>query len=143
MKQAVRPLVRLLEEDYSTVIQSYQSAKTEWVTVSAVGLGVLAAVAVFFCWNPVGWAAVGAYGLGGTVGGVAGRVAGSVAHSEWGAEGREAVGKKDRVRERKVSLPYAFPRLDALFESPCAESHTLVSTHMSPYQSFVSQERKN
>jgi hypothetical protein len=101
LKQAVQPLIRQLETNYSTVIKSYRMNKLPWI----VATGAIAAVAIFCFWNPAGWAAAGAYGAGGVVGGAAG----SVGHSKWDAEGGKAFGKKDRVRECKVSSQFMCP----------------------------------
>lgn len=103
LKQAVQPLVRVLETDYSTAIKSYQNDSLNW----SVATGAIAAVAILFWWNPAGWAV-----LGGAVGGAAaGGAAGCIAHSQLDAKRGEAFGKKDRVRECKVSFPLMFPAL--------------------------------
>ncbi|GKU08292.1 hypothetical protein FLAG1_09622 [Fusarium langsethiae] len=95
LKQAVKPLIRQLETNYSTVIRSYEKNKLRWIGAT----GAIAAVAIFCFWNPVGWTAV-AY----IVGGVGGGAAGSVGHSKWDAEGEKALGKKDRVREFTLAI---------------------------------------
>ena len=131
LKQEVRPLVRLLEENYSTAIESYKSDRTKWATVGAVSTCALAAVVIFCWWNPAGWAAVGAYGLGGATGGVLGGSVGVGAHSSWDRERGKAFGKKDRVREYKVSLPFNFPIL-----KPYVNHHVTKLHHLYQYESI-------
>lgn len=111
LKQEIRPLIRLLEENYSALVEGYKSDRTKCATTGAIRVCVFAAVAIFWWWNPAGWVAVGAYGLGGAAGGVGGGVAGAGAHKVWDIERGKAFGKKDRVRECKISLPSNFPIL--------------------------------
>ncbi|KAJ9130501.1 hypothetical protein NKR23_g12172 [Pleurostoma richardsiae] len=101
LKQEVRPLVRLLEEDYNKVVKIYEKGRTKSGGGGAVITCVLTLVAIF-CWsNPAGWAA---YALGGAAGGVVGGAAGVGAHCIWDEERGEAFGKKDRVREFDIAI---------------------------------------
>ncbi|KAK5202422.1 hypothetical protein LTR47_011642 [Exophiala xenobiotica] len=104
LKQEIRPLIRLLEENYSALVEGYKSDRTKCATTGAIRVCVFAAVAIFWWWNPAGWVAVGAYGLGGAAGGVGGGVAGAGAHKVWDIERGKAFGKKDRVREFDITM---------------------------------------
>jgi hypothetical protein len=64
--------------------------------------------AIFFWFNPVGWAAAGAVVAGVAVGGAAGGAAGVEVHSRLDTERVEAFDKERNVRERKFLLLY-FP----------------------------------
>ncbi|OAP54433.1 hypothetical protein AYL99_11534 [Fonsecaea erecta] len=96
LKQAVRPLVRLLEENYSDLIKIYRTNRSKRVATGAV----IAAVAIFCFWNPAGWAAAGAYGAGFAVGGAAG----AGVHMREDAELGKAFKKKDTVREFDLAV---------------------------------------
>ncbi|KAK8932299.1 hypothetical protein VCV18_000833 [Metarhizium anisopliae] len=117
LKKAARPLVKLLEDNYSTMIQGYSSSRTKWATTGGVGGAAAVALVVFFCWwNPAGWAAAGvaAAGLGGAgAGGAAacgvgtaavGAVGGGVAHYCIDTERAKAFSKKDAVREFDIAI---------------------------------------
>ncbi|CAJ0551571.1 Ff.00g115010.m01.CDS01 [Fusarium sp. VM40] len=95
LKQAVTPLIRQLEENYSTIIESSQTHKNRWQGTT----GVITGVAIYCFWNPVGWAAFGACLISASVGYAAGEV-----HSKWDAKGKEASGKKDKVKELKLAI---------------------------------------
>ncbi|KAF6827853.1 hypothetical protein CPLU01_08872 [Colletotrichum plurivorum] len=95
VKQAVFPLVVLLERENSRAIQAYRASAAKSAVKGAI-YGLAAAIAaVFLLSNPGGWAVCGA----GLIGGVAGASLGLRAHWLWGvAEQGKAFGKRDRVK---------------------------------------------
>lgn len=136
LKQAVSSLVKMLEEDYDRVIQKYETDKGKWRSTGAVGVGVLTAVAVFFWWNPAGWAALGVVGVGAAAGGAVGGAAGVGAHAVWDAEGGKAFGKKSTVRDCKIFPTFHCSCPVTLRKLSCAESYMSVFTNTSPLHSF-------
>lgn len=98
LKQALRPLVGLLDRNYAAAVQSYRSARTKSVIAGAI-LGFAAAIAaVLLLSNPGGWAVCGV----GLIGGFAGADLSAVVHRGWDVERGKAFGKRDRVKECKI-----------------------------------------
>ncbi|GAP89977.1 hypothetical protein SAMD00023353_4300020 [Rosellinia necatrix] len=97
LKQAVRPLVRLLEQDYDNVIRCYWKAKIKSGVWSAAAGFVTAFI--FFWLDPASCPA--AYSI---AAGVAGLALGVGTHPKWDAERGKAFGRKDRVREFDIAI---------------------------------------
>ncbi|RKK65308.1 hypothetical protein BFJ69_g16397 [Fusarium oxysporum] len=98
LQQAVKPLSRLLEADYDSVIEGYKAIRRK---SRAVPGAAVAAVALFFWWNPASWiVTIGACGVGGVVGAAAGHVG----HAWVDAERGKAFGKKVGVREFGIAI---------------------------------------
>ncbi|KAK4063984.1 uncharacterized protein Triagg1_9312 [Trichoderma aggressivum f. europaeum] len=112
LKQAVRPVIKFLEEDYNTAVSG---SKKKVAGIGALGAGVtaVAVVAALCWWNPVGWAAalgacgiggLGAGGAGGAAGVAVGGVAGYKKHRSFDSKGNEACLKVERVKEFSINV---------------------------------------
>jgi len=120
LQQAVKPLSRLLEADYDSVIEGYKATRRK---SRAVPGAAVAAVALFFWWNPASWiVTIGACGVGGVVGAAAGHVG----HAWVDAERGKAFGKKVGVRECKISFPVMFPPFTIGYLTRCWKLYACV-----------------
>ncbi|KAL6697682.1 hypothetical protein J3F84DRAFT_369673 [Trichoderma pleuroticola] len=112
LKQAVHPVIKFLEEDYSTAVDGSKKM-VAGLGAAGVGVAAVAVVAVLCWWNPVGWAAalsacgIGGFGAGGAGGAAGVAVGGAVGykkHRSFDSKGDEAFIKREKVKEFSINV---------------------------------------